>query len=311
MSRKKGVKMNHVFVERKEYNNVITVKIVVPTGCNAKCPFCYNNDKDMSCDKKQFLDNFMNSLLDILNKIGDKNPVSVDITGGEPTLDIPLIKEILRQLRVNNIHDRTCRITMTTNGCNLLEIADDCYKVIDYINISIHDYRINERRSILGDKALLTDRDYYNIIKACNKNKIACSAVSVIYKPLDIKFSEWRDYFIDWAKARGFIGLRFRYCTDDEIVKKVAFDDYMLETIIEQDIFKTITHEDTPDSHWCRLRRYDGFRVFFLHGVKDTTLFTKGIEYVVDNDGHCYCDYYKKTPIEKYEYEIGKIYDKI
>ena len=85
----------NIFVERNEYNNVITVKIVVPTGCNAKSTFCYNNDKDMTCNKKVFLSNFMISLIDILNKIGNKNPVSIDITGGEPTLDVPLIKEIL------------------------------------------------------------------------------------------------------------------------------------------------------------------------------------------------------------------------
>lgn len=42
------------YIERKNYNKVITVKLVIPGGCNAKCPFCYNKDKDMSCDKQQF-----------------------------------------------------------------------------------------------------------------------------------------------------------------------------------------------------------------------------------------------------------------
>ena len=76
--------------------------------------------------------------------------------------------------------------------------------------------------------------------------------------------------------------------------------------------FDIITYENTTDSHWLRLRdKETGFRIFFLHGVLDTSLLTKGIEYVIDDDGKCYCDYYKRTPIEKYEYEIGKIYDKI
>ena len=38
------------YIERKDYNKVITVKLVIPGGCNAKCPFCYNKDKDMSCE---------------------------------------------------------------------------------------------------------------------------------------------------------------------------------------------------------------------------------------------------------------------
>ena len=67
------------YIERKEYNKVITVKLVIPGGCNAKCPFCYNKDKGMLCDRQQFLDNFIESPDDIITRIGDKNPISVDI----------------------------------------------------------------------------------------------------------------------------------------------------------------------------------------------------------------------------------------
>lgn len=76
-----------MYVERKNYNKVITIKLVMPNGCNAKCPFCYNEDKIMSYNKQQFLDNFISSLDNIIKQIDNKNPISVDITGGEPTLD--------------------------------------------------------------------------------------------------------------------------------------------------------------------------------------------------------------------------------
>ena len=82
------------YIERKNYNKVITVKLVIPGGCNAKCPFCYNKDKDMSCDKQQFLDIFIESLDDIITRIGNKNPISVDITGGEPTLDPEYLSKV-------------------------------------------------------------------------------------------------------------------------------------------------------------------------------------------------------------------------
>lgn len=59
------------------------------------------------------------------------------------------------------------------------------------------------------------------------------------------------------------------------------------------------------------LNRKDKMRVFFLHGVLDTSIKTKGIEYVIDTDGHCYCDYYRRTKIEDYQYEVGKIYDAV
>ena len=92
--------MKDVYVERKDYNKVISIKLVVPCGCNAKCPFCYNKDKPLKqYNRLKFLNNFIPSLSDLLIKIGDKNPVSLDITGGEPTLDIDLLSSILNELQ--------------------------------------------------------------------------------------------------------------------------------------------------------------------------------------------------------------------
>lgn len=181
------------YIERKDYNKVITVKLVIPGGCNAKCSFCYNKDKDMSCDKQQFLDNFTESLDDIITRIGDKNPISVDITGGEPTLDPEYLSKVFIKLKEFNIKSKVLRVTMTTNGTHLKEVISYMKDIVDYVNISIK----------------------------------------------------------------------------------------------------------------------DKMRVFFLHGVLDTSIKTKGIEYVIDTDGHCYCDYYRRTKIEDYQYEVGKIYDAV
>ena len=101
---------------------------------------------------------------------------------------------------------------------------------------------------------------------------------------------------IDWAKYVGFIAVRFRcdvFWNDSDV-----FDSYLAESMSEADKFDVINYENTTDSHWCRLRRKDKMRVFFLRGVLDT-------------DGHCYCDYYRRTKIEDYQYEVGKIYDAV
>lgn len=295
-----------MFLERTDYNKVITVKLVIPGGCNAKCPFCYNKDKEITCNKTQFLENFITSLDSLLNKIGNKNEVSVDITGSEPTLDYEFLIQVLNKLREYNIKSRVLRTTMTTNGINLNKVIPYLEGVIDYVNISIHNYYKDARVEIMGEA--FKEIDYNILVARLKEIGIDTSASAVIYKDIP-NFNLWRDTFIFWVQINGFKALRFRcdvFWKDAEI-----FDNYLLSAKYDNR-FDVITYEKTTDSHWLRLREKNtGFRVFFLHGVLDTSLLTKGIEYVIDDDGKCYCDYYKRTPIENYEYEIGKIYDKM
>lgn len=293
--------------ERKNYNKVITVKLVIPSGCNAHCSFCYMKDSQMKMtyDKRSFVRNFLPSLTFILKEIGNKNPVSLDITGNEPTYDTVLLKEVLTLLKHYEIKDKVLRTTITTNGYNLSKLTPYFDGVIDYVNISVHDFDRDRRQRVMGCKTISTE-EYTQMINNLKSIGINTSAIAVISEPID-KFSDWRDSFIEWAKARGFIGIRFR--CDAFLVDKNNFAQYMNESLKDSK-FTVITHENTPDSHWCRLRRYDGFRVFFLQGVLDTSVHTKGIEYVIADDGKLYCDFYKRTKIEDYQYEIGKIYDR-
>ena len=293
-----------MFTEREDYNKVITIKLVIPGGCNAKCPFCYDQGKARSCDKQKFLDNFITSLNDIMIRIGDKNPVSLDITGGEPTLDVKFLSEILTKLKEYDIKSKVLRVTLTTNGTHLKEVAPYMKDVVDYVNISVHDWMPLHRKEILG--FYFNAEEYREMIQALNDVGITVSASAVIYKKIPL-FTNWRDFFIKWAKEIGFIAVRFR--CDVFWDEAHIFDEYLLESKNDTDQFDTITYENTSDSHWLRLRRKDGMRIFFLHGVADTSLKTKGIEYVIDDDGHCYCDFYKRTKIEDYQYEVGKVYD--
>lgn len=78
-----------VYVERTDYNKVISVKLMIPGTCNAKCTFCYMKDYKHSVLKNQkdeFLNNYLSSLNKIISEIGDKNPISLDITGNEQRL---------------------------------------------------------------------------------------------------------------------------------------------------------------------------------------------------------------------------------
>ena len=292
------------YEERKDYNKVITIKLEIPSGCNANCVFCYMKEYPNKCyNHRIFLDNFIDSLNFLVKEIGNKNEISLDITGNEPTLNKDLLKSVLLKLKEYNIKSKVLRTTITTNGANLKDLIPYFEGVIDYVNISIHHYDKLKRDNIFKINTL-SDNEYKNCIKGLNKIGITASAVCVIYKPIK-NFKIFMDNFIKWCEDIGFISLRFR---NDVFWKETEFDDYM-NIALHDEQFTIINHENTTDSHWCRLRKYNKFRVFFLHGVKDTSILTKGIEYVIADDGKVYCDFYKQKPIEKYEYEIGKIYD--
>lgn len=297
-----------VWQKRENYNKVITVKLVIPSGCNAHCVFCYMHDPKMCMqyDRQAFLDHMIPSLEHILREIGSQNPVSLDITGNEPTYDVDLLRAVLRKLRDFEISRKVCRVTMTTNGLNLLQVVPDLAGVVNYVNISVHDFRHQDRREIMGWSGL-SDAQYLLRVNALAKHGITASAISVLYQPIP-NFKMWRDQFIAWCEEIGCIGLRFR--CDAFLKDKSFFEQYMQESIADSQ-FEVLVHEQTPDSHWCRLRRFDRFRVFFLEGVLDTSEHTKGIEYVIADDGKLYADFYKRTRIEDYQFKIGEIYDHV
>lgn len=294
------------YIERINYNHTISIKLVIPGACNAKCSFCYMNDYgDKTVDEKEnFSQNYLQSLNNVISRIGNKNPVSLDITGNEPTFDAEFFKNVLMQLKEDHIKEKVQRVTLTTNGFHLKEIIPYLGGVVDYVNISVHDYRLEERKSIMGFKTF-TDEEYSKLIRDLNDINITVSAVAVVHKEIK-NFHEWFDKFTDWCKKIGFISLRIR--CDVFWNQKEMFDNYMKYGLNHKD-YTVIAHENTTDSHWCRLRRYDKFRVFFLKPVRDTSILTKGIEYVISDDGACYCDFYKNTKLEDYKYEVGKIYD--
>lgn len=293
-------------IERTKYNNKITIKLVMPTACNCKCAFCYNKEYGVSnTNKSHFLNKFIKSINYLIHEIDGKNPITLDITGGEPTIDANLFKVVMSELRRHNIPSRVNYITLTTNGINLLKVASSMMDVVRYVNISTHHYDNIIRKDIFGLNPSSKDLDYKKMTNILSHVGITTSTTSVISHPIP-DFHDFLMNYIKWCKDNGFIALRLR---NDCFWQDSEFDTYMEETMSKDSVFKVISHENTPDSHWCRLRMDDGFRVFFLHGVEDTSCVTKGIEYVVNDDGMAYVDFKKSVKVEECEWEIGKIYD--
>lgn len=293
---------------RKDFHNVITVKLVIPGKCNMNCPFCYNKFKDDSAycdDREAFLENFIDHIYMILSEVNGRYPVSLDITGYEPLINIAFIKKVFSKIRTSGVKDKLCRVTLTTNGVFLTnEIIPYMRGAVDYVNISVHDFRDKERNEAFGVE--MESLDYENRIFSLLDNGITTSASAVIYKEID-NFEIFLYLFIGFCYTNGFQSLRFR---NDVYWKDSKFLEYMEETM-KNPRFIVVENEDTKDARWCRL--YDtlsGLQIFFLKGVEDTSVLSPGIEYVIDSDGECYVDFYRRTKFIDKKFPAGYIFDK-
>jgi len=296
------------YIYREDFDNCITIKLVIPGSCNADCCFCYNgkhtNNKNVENLKEQFLNSFLSSLENIIMKIDGKQPISLDITGNEPTFDSDFLIKVLNKLRSFYLKDEINRITLTTNGYNLEPCIPFMKNVINYVNISVHHYDYNERCYIFNTQAV-SDFKYEGLVVKLLDIGINTSAVAVIYKPIgDIE--EFVDAFSMWANEIGFVSIRFRsdvFCENNNFVQD-------MERIIENSALNIIKRETTIDSNWCQLSTKTGFMIYFLKGVIDTSKVSPGIEFIINDDGELYADFYKKIPIDDYPFPFGYIFDK-
>lgn len=277
---------------RKDFNNIVTVKLSLPGRCNAVCTFCYHKGEVNVCNstvKESFLDAFTTSLCKILDHLEDM-PASLDITGYEPTMDIVFLDKVLNKLRNFHRLKEFKRVTLTTNGFGLFLYPVDLKGVVDYVNVSIHHYEAKERRSIMGTYTL--DLEYEQLAQDMADMNIDVSAVAVVHKKIN-NFPEYLDKFIEWCKTNGYISLRIRHnafapASSIDTYSQKDFNKYMQYAL---DTYTVIQQEESADSTWCRVVDNDGFQVFFLAGVLDTSDNSIGIEYVVAGDGKAYLDH--------------------
>ncbi len=295
------------YIYREDFKDTISIKLVIPGGCNAKCFFCYGDG--YKCSNKnelqeKFLNNFLDSLEEIILRIEPHRKVSLDITGGEPTLDSKYLIKVLNKLRNFYLLERLDKVTLTSNGFRLKEVTPALRGVVDYVNVSIHHYDKEKRDKIFGVKTF-TDDEYKEIVLKLIDNDIIPSAVAIIYKQ-DNEFEIFRDNMISWAEEIGFSGIRFRknaYWED-----KATFMEYINKTI-QDGKYTYIEGRDTTNITWCSLKTKSDFSVYFVSGVPDTTKISLGTEFVVNDDGIAYSDFDKKQKVSEYKLPLGLVFD--
>ncbi len=127
--------------------------VVFMQGCNLRCKFCHNPDTWSKNSKNEIA---VETLVDkiIKNKEMYKNGGGVTLTGGEPLLQKEFVLELVKRLKLNNIH-----VAIDTAGN--FDIDKDMIEILKHVDLVILD--IKEIDSIKHKE--LTDVDNTKILE--------------------------------------------------------------------------------------------------------------------------------------------------
>lgn len=282
----------------------VSIKIVIPTSCNAHCAFCFNKLTQETAQKNfnTFIGRLYTTLDSTITMLENKGrtDISLDITGNEPTFNPQNLAKALEI--IGQFKNRVNKVVLTTNGFRIKECIESFKGVIDFVNISTHHYDASKRAKVFNTSKVLSDSDYTEITKSLNELGIKCTAVAVIALPIEEGFQQFVYNFVDWAKAVGFSSIRFRsnFNAKDEFII-----DYFQHTNFpeETQVFDVI-------GLYTKILMFGEFEVRFLLGVPDLTEHVIGVEGVIDDDGRAYVDYNKRFRISEHDWVYDSVYFK-
>lgn len=272
---------------RDGHGSGLSVKIVLPCYCQAHCPFCFNNLT--ICTQKHNYEEFFSNLSDSLDLIFnniDNRPISLDITGNEPTFDVEVFSKLMDV--ISKYKPNTQKVVLTTNWFKLWTCLQYMKNVVDIINISVHHYDYEKRKQIFWTSLIPDDNDLKSIIKILKDDGIICTAVAVLYQYIE-NFKEFYNNFMLWAVDLGFKDIRMRsnFCANDKFIDDIIDTKFEIDdvNILSALTMKIITDKET------------GFQTYILKGVEDLTKYVIWAELVIDDDWKCYIDYNKRYQV--------------
>lgn len=267
----------------------LSVKIVMPCYCQAHCPFCFNNLTKYTqihnfADFLSNLDKSLDKLFSIVNR-----PISLDITGNEPTYDIHLFKDFMNILR--KYKSKADSIVLTTNGYNLDECLEYMEGIVDIVNISVHHYNSNIRTNIFNTILIPSNYELKNTIKKGKELGLSFTCACVLYKKFE-DFKTFYDKFVEFAYNTGFNDIRFRcnYINNkSEYIDEIKNTEFKNKKLDELRALSVIHVKD---------ERYNDYDVKIFMGVKDLTELVLCAEIILDDNGLLYVDYNKRYPVK-------------
>lgn len=235
------------------------LSVILPTGCNAHCPFCYwKQGVGLTTDRFSFVSSSLPGIFD-----------QCTITGGEPTLS----NELTEYLEI--ARSRFLKVVLNTNGSHL---KPEHIRLVSYVNISRHHYDDYENAKIFGTPSVPCT----NEIRAfCDRGDVTLNC----FLPNNFKNGDFIARYIVFAKSVGAKVAFRKYFGDLTVLSSVDRDD----TLIGKHSCGACLH---------RWHEIDGVDVTFKYGVQETSEHVDGIyELILQPNGDLTFDWAGKNKL--------------
>ncbi len=161
----------HSSMDDRDYIKAICLNII--HGCNLRCKYCFADEGEYNGHKGVMSVDTAKKAIDyVIKRSGPRKNIEIDLFGGEPTMIMDTVKEIIQYARDNEAKwKKNIRFTMTTNATLLTdEMMDYMDKEMGNIILSLDGRKeVNDKVRIKVDGSGSYDDILSNIKKMISK----------------------------------------------------------------------------------------------------------------------------------------------
>ncbi|MDY4078440.1 MAG: thioether cross-link-forming SCIFF peptide maturase [Clostridium sp.] len=161
----------HSSMDDRDYIKAVCLNII--HGCNLRCKYCFADEGEYHGNKGVMsLETAKKAIDYVIKRSGPRKNIEIDLFGGEPTLIMDTIKEIIKYARENEAKwNKNIRFTMTTNATLLNdEMMEFMDKEMGNIILSLDGRKeVNDKVRIKPDGSGSYDDILPNIKKMISK----------------------------------------------------------------------------------------------------------------------------------------------
>lgn len=297
----------HSSMDDRDYIKAVCLNII--HGCNLRCKYCFADEGGYHGHKGVMSVETAKKAIDyVIKRSGPRKNIEIDLFGGEPTLIMDTIKEIIQYARDNEAKwNKNIRFTMTTNATLLNdEMMDFMDKEMGNIILSLDGRKeVNDKVRIKVDGSGSYDDILPNIKKMISKRTKG--------KTYYVRGTFTRDNVDFYEDVVSMLNEGFREIS----IEPVVLEDGHPLAIREEDIPEIFDNYDKLYNEMARRKREGKDEFTFYHFnidlqggpcvYKRISGCGSGFEYVaITPQGDVYpCHQF----VGKEEYKLGSVFD--